>query len=73
VSESDSVNFGYDAMAGKYTDLVEAGVIVPTMVERTALQNAASVAGLLLTTDAIVSEIPEEKPAAPGGGMEGMY
>jgi chaperonin GroEL len=73
VSESDDVNFGYDAMAGKYTDLVEAGVIVPTMVERTALQNAASVSGLLLTTDAIVSEIPEDKPAAPGGGMEGMY
>ena len=74
VSESDQTNFGYDAMAGKYCDLVKAGVIVPTKVERTALQNAASVAGLLLTTDAIVSEIPEKKKAPAGGpGMEDMY
>ncbi len=74
VMESDDPSFGYNAMTGKYTDLVADGVIVPTMVERTALQNAASVSGLLLTTDAIVSEIPEDKPAAPaGGGMEGMY
>ena len=74
VSNSEDVNFGYDAMAGKYCDLVKAGVIVPTKVERTALQNAASVAGLLLTTDAVISEIPEKKEAAPpGGGMEGMY
>jgi len=74
VMESDDTNFGYDAMAGKYCDLVKAGVIVPTKVERCALQNAASVAGLLLTTDAVVSEIPEKKPpAGPGGGMEDMY
>ncbi len=74
VMESDDPNFGYDAMKGKYCDLVKAGVIVPTKVERTALQNAASVAGLLLTTDAVVSDIPEKTPAAPaGGGMEGMY
>jgi len=76
VVESDQINFGYDAMAAKYCDLVKAGVIVPTKVERTALQNASSVAGLLLTTDAVVSEIPEKKPpAAPAGGpgMEGMY
>ncbi len=74
VTESDDVNFGYDAMACKYCDLVKAGVIVPTKVERSALQNAASVSGLLLTTDAVVSEIPEKAPAAPaGGGMEGMY
>ena len=74
VEESKQANFGYDAAAGKYCDLVKAGVIVPTKVERTALQNAASVAGLLLTTDAIVSEVPEKKaPAAPGGGMDGMY
>jgi len=75
VMESDDVNFGYDALAGKYCDLVKAGVIVPTKVERCALQNAASVAGLLLTTDAIVSEIPEKKKSAmpPGGGMEDMY
>jgi len=75
VTEADDVNFGYDAVAGKYCDLVKAGVIVPTKVERTALQNAASVAGLLLTTDAVVSEIPEKKkaPAGAGAGMEDMY
>jgi chaperonin GroEL len=74
VLESADVSFGYDALSGKYCDLVKAGVIVPTKVERSALQNAASVSGLLLTTDAVVSEIPEKKkPAAPGGGMEGMY
>ena len=76
VTEAEAINFGYDAMQAKYCDLVRAGVIVPTKVERIALQNAASVAGLLLTTDAVVSEIPEKKrPAGPpgGGGMEGMY
>ena len=74
VIESDNPNLGYDAMAGKYCDLVKAGVIVPTKVERAALQNAASVAGLLLTTEALVSEIPEKKtPPSPGGGMEDMY
>jgi len=76
VMEAEDVNFGYDALAGKYCDLVKAGVIVPTKVERTALQNAASVAGLLLTTDALVSEIPEKKSSTSppgGGGMEDMY
>ena len=74
VTESDQTNFGYDAMAGKYCDLVKAGVIVPTKVERSALQNAASVAGLLLTTDAVVSEIPEKKNAASAApDMGGMY
>ncbi len=66
-------NYGYDIMREKYGDLMEFGVIVPTKVERTALQNGASIAGLLLTTDAIVSEIPEKKETAPamppGGGM----
>jgi chaperonin GroEL len=58
-------NFGYDAATGQYGDLVEAGVVDPTKVTRTALQNAASVAGLILTTDATVAEAPkEEKPAA---------
>ncbi len=68
------LNFGYDIMKGKFGNMMDFGVIVPTKVERTALQNAASIAGLLLTTDAIVSEIPEEKkegPAMPPGG--GMY
>jgi chaperonin GroEL len=75
VLDADKDNFGYDIMKGKFGDMMEFGVIVPTKVERTALQNAASIAGLLLTTDAIVSEIPEPKknapPAMPHGG--GMY
>ncbi len=63
----------------QFEDLVAAGVIDPTKVTRTALQNAASIAGLMLTTEAMVSEIPEPKSGAPaggghgGGGMEGMY
>jgi len=73
VMESKQKNFGYDALQKKYGDMVEFGVIVPTKVERVALQNGASIASLLLTTDAIVSEIPEKKetPAGgpPGGGM----
>lgn len=72
VLESEDFNFGYNALTKEYTDMIAAGVIVPTKVERTALQNGASIASLLLTTDAIVSEIPEKKPAMPampGGGM----
>jgi chaperonin GroEL len=72
VMESKEANFGYDAMRKQYGDMVKFGVIVPTKVERTALQNGASIASLLLTTDAIVSEIPEKKeapPMPPGGGM----
>jgi len=73
VLESKETNFGYDALAKKYGDMIDFGVIVPTKVERAALQNGASIASLLLTTDAIVSEIPEKKetPAMPPGG--GMY
>jgi len=74
VMESKQKNFGYDALRKEYGDMVEFGVIVPTKVERIALQNGASIASLLLTTDAIVSEIPEKKekmPAMPPGG--GMY
>ena len=62
ISESSEVNYGYEALDGKYCDLVDAGVIDPTKVVRSALQNAASIATLLLTTDAIVSEIPEKLP-----------
>ena len=68
-------NFGYDAQAGKYCDLVKAGIIDPTKVVRSALQDAASVAGLLITAEAMVAERPEKKepmPAMPGGGMGGM-
>ena len=73
VMESKEKNFGYDALRKEYGDMIEFGVIVPTKVERAALQNGASIASLLLTTDAIVSEIPEKKepPAPPHGG--GMY
>jgi chaperonin GroEL len=72
VKESKETNFGYNALTHEYGDLMKMGVIVPTKVERTALQNAASISGLLLTTDAIISELKEEKPepaGAPGGGM----
>src|SRR5881394_1008263 len=66
-------HFGFNAQTEKFEDLVKAGVIDPTKVTRTALQNAASIAGLMLTTEAMVSEIPEENPAPmPGGGMGGM-
>jgi chaperonin GroEL len=75
VRENDSVSFGYNALTDEYGDLVEAGIIDPTKVVRTALQNAASIAGLLLTTEAVVVEKPEENsaPPMPGGGMGGMY
>ena len=67
-------NEGYDALADRYCDLVEAGIIDPTKVVRCALQNAASVAGLLLTTDCLVAEIPEKKDKGPGGhGGPGEY
>ena len=68
-------NYGYNAATGEYVDMVEAGVVDPTKVTRTALQNAASVAGLLLTTDAAVAELPKEDAPMPGGmpgGMGGM-
>ena len=67
-------NYGYNAGTGEYGDMVEMGVLDPTKVTRTALQNAASVAGLMLTTDCMVAEHPEDnKPAMPGGGdMGGM-
>ena len=66
---------GYNAREDKYEDMIKAGIIDPTKVTRLALENAASIAGLLLTTEAVVSDIPEEKadmPAMPGGGMGGM-
>jgi chaperonin GroEL len=67
-------NEGYDVATGEYTDLVKAGIVDPTKVSRSALQNAASIAGLLLTTEALVTEIPEKEktPPMPPGGMGGM-
>ena len=75
VKESKDKNFGYNAATDTYEDLVKAGVIDPTKVTRTALQNAASIAGLLLTTECVLVETREDKPSAamPGGGMGGMY
>jgi chaperonin GroEL len=79
IRESKETNFGFNADTEQFEDLVESGVIDPTMVTRTALQNAASIAGLLLTTEALVTEVPEEQKDAPPaphgdmGGMGGMY
>ena len=77
VNDSKDNNFGYNALTGDYEDLVKAGVLDPTKVVRTALQNAGSIASLMLTTEALVAEIPEEKKGAPmpggHGGMGDMY
>ncbi len=76
VANADNANLGFNAATGEYVDMLEAGIIDPLKVERVALQNATSVASLLLTTEATVSEIPEEKapemPPMGGGGMPGM-
>ncbi len=77
ILESKDDHYGYNAATNKFEDLVKAGVIDPTKVARTALQNAASIAGLMLTTEAMVADIPEKKEAPQGGGhgggMDGMY
>ena len=71
IRRHDNPNWGYNAQTDTYEDLVKAGVIDPTKVVRTALQNAASIAGLMLTTEAVVVEQPEDEKAAAGGGMGG--
>jgi chaperonin GroEL len=73
VLEHDEYNWGFDAQSGEFKDMVKAGIIDPTKVVRTALQDAASVAGLLVTTEAMIAEKPEKKSGggAPGGGMGG--
>ena len=70
-----SVGFGYDALNDEYCDMIERGIIDPTKVTRSALQNAASVAAMVLTTESLVADIPQPEPAAPaaGAGMGGMY
>jgi len=70
--DQKNVNWGFDAQTGVYTDMVKAGIIDPTKVVRAALQDAASVAGLLITTEAMVAERPEKKSAPMGGGGGGM-
>ena len=75
IMEKDQYSYGYDAQAGEYGNMVTKGIIDPTKVVRAAIQNAASVAGLLITTEAMVAEIPQKKSAAGmpgGGGMGGM-
>ncbi|MFZ4643605.1 MAG: chaperonin GroEL [Phycisphaerales bacterium] len=72
VEESSDTSYGFNASTGVYQDLVKAGVIVPTKVERVALQNAASIAGLLLTTDCAITDIKEKKSKAPSAGDEEM-
>jgi chaperonin GroEL len=75
VLENDAQNFGYDARGDEYCDMVKEGIIDPTKVVRSALQNASSVATLLLTSDALVADMPKEekKPAGGGGGYDDMY
>ena len=73
IQENSNVSFGFDAQTETYVNMIEAGIIDPTKVVRTALQDAASVAGLLITTGAMVAELPKkDAPAMPGGGMGGM-
>jgi chaperonin GroEL len=76
IKTANNVNFGYDAAKNEYGDLVAKGIIDPTKVTRSALQNAASIAAMLLTTESIVTDIKEETPPpmpGGGGGMPGMY
>ncbi len=76
IRQKDELNYGFNAQTMKYEDLVKAGVIDPTKVTRSAVQNAASIAGLLLTTEAVVVEKKEESeglPTPPGADMGGMY
>ncbi len=76
ISENSSETYGFNAQTEQYVDMISAGIVDPAKVVRTALQDAASVAGLLITTEAMVAEVPKEKPAMPmgggGGGMGGM-
>jgi len=74
LGREERTNWGFDVMTESYVDLVEKGIIDPAKVTRSALENAASVAGMILTTEALVTDLPEKKaPAAPGGGAPDMY
>jgi chaperonin GroEL len=74
IMDKDQYSYGFDAQSGEYGNLVTKGIIDPTKVVRCAIQGAASVAGLLITTEAMVAEVPKKEtaPAMPGGGMGGM-
>ena len=71
--KSAKIGIGYDVLSEKCVDMISVGIVDPAKVTRSALQNAASVAAVLLTTEAVVADIPEPEPAAPAGGMGGMY
>jgi len=76
ILEKDTYAYGFDAQSGEYVNMISKGIIDPTKVVRAALQGAASVAGLLITTEAMVAEVPKKQapamPAGGGGGMGGM-
>ena len=73
ILKADKANYGFNALTGEYTDMVKSGIIDPTKVTRSALENAASVAGVFLTTEAVVADIKEPEPPMPAGGAGGMY
>ena len=74
LKNSQKVGYGYNALTGEFQDMIEAGIVDPTKVTRSALQNASSVAATILTTESLVADIKEPAPAAPAGGdMGGMY
>jgi chaperonin GroEL len=76
IKRSGKIGYGYDVLGDKFVDMVEAGIVDPAKVTRSALQNAASVAAMVLTTESLVADIKEENSAPmmpPGGGMGGMY
>ncbi|MCL2754703.1 MAG: chaperonin GroEL [Oscillospiraceae bacterium] len=77
IKQTDKIGYGYDAATGEYGDMLKAGIVDPAKVTRSALQNAASVAAMVLTTESLVADVPEENKADPmagmGGGMGGMY
>ncbi|HML24735.1 MAG TPA: TCP-1/cpn60 chaperonin family protein, partial [Aggregatilinea sp.] len=71
-AEKDT-NIGFDVMSGEFVDMIKAGIIDPAKVTRGALENAASIAGMILTTEALITDIPQKEPPMPaGGGMDGM-
>jgi chaperonin GroEL len=72
--ENESVNFGFEVLSGEYVNLIEKGITDPAKVVRSALENASSIASMILTTEALVTDIPEKEPAMSGGpgGMGGM-
>ena len=73
VSREKRASWGFDVMSEAYVDLVKAGIIEPAKVTRSALENAASVAGMILSTEALVTDLPERQAVGAGSGAQGMY